>query len=614
MDDRRDEYAVVDAGRMPPATDPPAPPAKRQAVADASTFATSRPGDIDAQPPTPANVVVTTSGPTLEDVLRALPAHLAERIRVLKPSRPSSSAAAPSPGGDTAAPVAVAPETFVLYWMRNAMRATENPSLCVAVSAANAMNLPLLVLITVEERHHHATARRHTFILQGAAEVIHELRERRIHAALHVERKNNRSPAHLTLAHRAALVVTDEPFTEPWLTPCRKLVSGTFKAPVWAVDAACIVPARLVPRGSCGRAFAFAAATEKLRRRDRSKMPYVDVQYEYHRAAATATSSDDTGVLESGAHRSSPAETMTATFRLPFEQVEIPAGPAEATDAAIADIVSGLEIDQDVAPVSHTTRGGTSAAVDRWSAWVERGGLKEYARRRNNALQVHGVSRMSPYLNLGMMSPFRMTRDALAAAGAGATRFGGGWGNKKNNNDNKFLDEFHTWRELSYAHCFHNPDVHLTLEGLPKWAQTTLRAHAGDPRARVFTLETLAKGETGFHLWDAMQDCLTRRGELHNNARMTWGKQILGWCATPEEACERLLWLNDHFALDGQSPPSVGGLMWCLGLFDGPKTPEKPIHGTVRTKALSSYKYDSAQFRAGLGLAPKAFMAAGGGG
>ena len=25
-------------------------------------------------------------------------------------------------------------------------------------------------------------------------------------------------------------------------------------------------------------------------------------------------------------------------------------------------------------------------------------------------------------------------------------------------------------------------------------------------------------------LWDAMQQCLIQRGELHNNARMTWGQ------------------------------------------------------------------------------------------
>jgi deoxyribodipyrimidine photolyase len=91
--------------------------------------------------------------------------------------------------------------------MRCAMRATENPSLCCAVAAANALRLPLLVLITVEERHEHATARRTAFILQGAADVLAGLRSRGIPAALHVERAGRRAPVQLTLAHRAAVVV-----------------------------------------------------------------------------------------------------------------------------------------------------------------------------------------------------------------------------------------------------------------------------------------------------------------------------------------------------------------------------------------------------------------------
>ena len=159
--------------------------------------------------------------------------------------------------------------------------------------------------------------------------------------------------------------------------------------------------------------------------------------------------------------------------------------------------------------------GGSAAGYARWEGWINRGGLAEYARRRNNALQVQGVSRMSAYLNLGMVSPSRLTRDAVARAGGG-----GGC--------QKYLDEFHTWRELSYGHCFHAPETHRTVRGLPQWAQATLRRHAGDARAKHVTLENLAAGKSGHDVWDAMQECLIQRGELHNNARMTWGKQLLG--------------------------------------------------------------------------------------
>jgi len=59
---------------------------------------------------------------------------------------------------------------------------------------------------------------------------------------------------------------------------------------------------------------------------------------------------------------------------------------------------------------------------------------------------------------------------------------------------------------------------------------------------------------------------------------MTWGKAVLDWSASGEDALAKLVYLNDHFALDGQAPPSYGGLMWCLGLFTGgPDISSRPL-------------------------------------
>ena len=53
-----------------------------------------------------------------------------------------------------------------------------------------------------------------------------------------------------------------------------------------------------------------------------------------------------------------------------------------------------------------------------------------------------------------------------------------------------------------------------------------------------------------------------RAGELHNNARMTWGKAFIGW-ASPAEALAALIRCNHRFALDGCGPCSYGGILWC---------------------------------------------------
>ena len=61
--------------------------------------------------------------------------------------------------------------------------------------------------------------------------------------------------------------------------------------------------------------------------------------------------------------------------------------------------------------------------------------MRYFWRRRD------GVSRLSAHLHVGMVSPFRVARDAMAAQSYGA---------------GKFVDEFLTWREVAYAFCFHH--------------------------------------------------------------------------------------------------------------------------------------------------------------
>ena len=69
---------------------------------------------------------------------------------------------------------------------------------------------------------------------------------------------------------------------------------------------------------------------------------------------------------------------------------------------------------------------------------------------------------------------------------------------------------------------------------------------------------------------------------MYGYLRMLWGKKILEWCATPEEALATMLELNDRYALDGRDPNSVSGIFWVLGRYDRPWGPERPIFGKVR--------------------------------
>jgi deoxyribodipyrimidine photo-lyase len=43
-----------------------------------------------------------------------------------------------------------------------------------------------------------------------------------------------------------------------------------------------------------------------------------------------------------------------------------------------------------------------------------------------------------------------------------------------------------------------------------------------------------------------------------------------------------MLELNNRYAVDGRDPNSYSGIFWCLGRYDRPWGPERPIFGTVR--------------------------------
>ena len=49
-----------------------------------------------------------------------------------------------------------------------------------------------------------------------------------------------------------------------------------------------------------------------------------------------------------------------------------------------------------------------------------------------------------------------------------------------------------------------------------------------------------------------------------------------------------MIFLNNKYALDGRDPNSYSGIFWCLGRFDRPWGPERPVFGTVRFMSSDS--------------------------
>lgn len=144
-----------------------------------------------------------------------------------------------------------------------------------------------------------------------------------------------------------------------------------------------------------------------------------------------------------------------------------------------------------------------------------------------------------------------------------------------------FLEQAVIRRELSFNMCFYNPRYD-SLDALPDWAKRTLDAHRNDRRKPCYSYEELEAADTHDEVWNLAQRQLVACGVIHNYLRMLWGKKIIEWSETPEEAHRTMVRLHDVYALDGRDPNTHAGILWCFGKHDRPWAPERPIFGNIR--------------------------------
>ena len=113
--------------------------------------------------------------------------------------------------------------------------------------------------------------------------------------------------------------------------------------------------------------------------------------------------------------------------------------------------------------------------------------------------------------------------------------------------------------------------------------------HAHDARPEHYTPAQFEKAETHDPLWNAAQKELLLRGKIHGYYRMYWGKKIIEWSPTYEQALRVMIHLHDVYALDGRDPNTYTNILWCFGLHDRPWT-ERPIFGQLRYMSFDGMK------------------------
>jgi len=412
---------------------------------------------------------------------------------------------------------------YVLYWMQQAQRSRDNPSLEVAVEKANALDLPVLVAFGVDDGYPGANLRSMAYLLDGLEDVAEGLRARGIAFAV---RRGSPPEVAAAFAQQAALVVVDRGYLRhqrAW----RRQVAQASPVTVLEVEGEVIVPTALA---SDKREHAARTIRPKLwRQAERFLVPTVEVPL----------------------RREDP--DLDPGDALP--RIEVRDVPAT---------LASLRLDRSV-PVVASVRAGPTEARRRFDAFLQER-FRRYAPHRNQP-QTDDVSHLSKALHFGHLSPVEV---ALAAREAAPDA----------ENLDAFLEELLVRRELAINFVLHADDYDRYAT-LPAWARTTLGEHRGDPREHLYDDAAFENAETHDPYWNAAMREMRATGYMHNYMRMYWGKKILEWSASPEEAFERTVRLNDRWFLDGRDPNSYAGVAWCYGLHDRGWT-ERPVYGKVR--------------------------------
>ena len=423
---------------------------------------------------------------------------------------------------------------YVLYWAQMNRRVNVNQALLFAAEAANRHDLPLLVYEGLTCSYEYANDRLHTFVLEGVLDTEQRLAKLGIGYIFYLRKTaKSRNDVLYELAKDAALLVTDD-YPVFIAAMHNRSVPNKVDIAYYAVDSSCVVPMSCVPE----RQYAAYTIRPRIRRLLPKFLQPADALHVKRKYTASLSS-----------------------FHTNVTKEKIPS------------LVASCDIDHSVSP-SLTFRGGSEQAELLLQHFLQQN-LKRFAEDRNEPTE-HATSHLSPYLHFGQISALEIAlavEKHLRTAKAGAEAY---------------LEELVVRRELSFNYAGHVKDPG-SLKNLPEWCQQNMEKHARDQREHIYTPRQLEEAETADALWNATQKEMLLRGKIQGYYRMYWGKKIIEWSRSYEEAARVMIDIHGRHALDGRDPNTFTNILWCFGLHDR-AWPERPVFGKMRYMSLEGMK------------------------
>ena len=444
---------------------------------------------------------------------------------------------------------------YVLYWMTAQRRTRFNFALQHAVDRAKQFKKPLVIFEPLRVRYRWASDRMHRFVIEGMRDNADALTKKTVTYFPYVEPKPGAgTPLLHELASRACTVVTDE-YPCFFLPRMIKAVKDRIPARLELVDGNGVMPMRLPER-----TFTVAHSYRRWMQKN-----ILDVLLEQPKKDPL------------GRTKLPPLDKLPKSITSRWQAADI-------ENLLCGDGISKIPIDHSVLP-NLQIPGGSAEATKRLNRFVKKT-ITAYSDDRNHPDE-HATTGLSPHMHFGHISASEIVTRVLESeswtpdqASVANGKNNGFWNTSEQ--AEAFLDQVLTWREMGFNLAFREPDLYDKFESLPNWAQATLIEQTADERPSIYDLDQFERAETHDELWNAAQRELVQTGVMHNYMRMLWGKKILHWTRTPQQALKIMIHLNNKYALDGRDPNSYSGIFWVLGRYDRAWGPKRPIFGSVR--------------------------------
>lgn len=425
----------------------------------------------------------------------------------------------------------------VVYWCSRDQRVEDNWALIHACDTAKQAGVPCVVVFSLVTEFLGAGARQFGFMLRGLREMEAELKKKGIPFVLIKGNPGVTVPkfANDTAAHSVVMDQSPLRLGREW----RETIAEKATCPSSEVDAHNVVPVwEASPKMEVG-ARTLRGKLLKL---------YPEFLVEYPEVPDV-----------SGAMKLFASEALTSAIQK----------NSHDWDKTIA---LAVDAGKSVPEVTWAVPGETAALIVLDNFLTRR--LKLYE-SRNDPAKPQCLSGLSPYLHFGQISGARCAMEAKKFSKSAPKAV------------EVFFEELVVRRELADNFCWYSPKYD-TLDGQKyDWAKDTLQLHAKDKRPYLYSKEEFETAKTHDKLWNAAQKELVYGGKMHGFMRMYWAKKILEWTASPEQALEFAIFLNDKYSLDGRDPSGYVGCAWSIVGVHDQGWKEREVFGKIRYMAYS---------------------------